>query len=135
MFGSKRPPAFNDQVETIIGHDTQVKGIINSGGTLRVDGQVEGEISAKGDVVIGETGMLKAQLRARNATVAGTVHGNVEIVDKLELTSTGKLFGDIKTGILIIGEGAVFKGACEMRQPGAAGDKVIDLDNKIKPAK
>lgn len=115
MFGNKRAPVFSDQVETIVGRDTQFKGTITAGGTVRIDGQVEGEVAAKGDIVIGETGTVKASLQARNATIAGTVHGNSDVTDKLELTPTAKVYGDIKTGILIIGEGAVFKGACEMR--------------------
>jgi len=132
MFGnSKRAPVFSDQVETLIGQETQVKGTVNAGGTLRVDGQVEGEITAKGDVVIGETGNVKAQIRARSATIAGSVYGNVEVTDKLELAPTGKLYGDIKTGVLIIGEGAVFKGACEMRH----GEKPGEWDNKSKDGK
>jgi cytoskeletal protein CcmA (bactofilin family) len=48
--------------------------------------------------------------------ISGTVYSNVDVIDKLELTATAKLFGDIKTGTLIIDEGAVFKGACEMRR-------------------
>ena len=118
MFGSKRSaalPGFSDQVETIIGKDTQIKGTIKAGGTVRIDGELEGELSATGDIVVGENGVVKAQLTARSATIAGTVYGNAEVADKLELTSSGKLYGDIKTGTLIIGEGAVFKGACEMR--------------------
>ena len=112
MFGSsKRSPVFGEQVETIIGRDTKVQGSVVAGGTLRVDGQVDGEIVAKGDIVVGETGSVKAQIKGRSATIAGVVHGNVEVTDKLELASSAKLYGDIKTGILIIGEGAVFKGA------------------------
>lgn len=138
MFGSsKRAPAFSEQVETIIGQATQVKGTVNAGGTIRVDGQVEGEIAAKGDIIIGETGTIRAQMKGRSATIAGTVHGNVDVLDKLELTPSGKLYGDIKTGVLIIGEGAIFKGSCEMRQ---GNDKPVELVNqarevKVSPAK
>ena len=136
MFGStKRAPAFNEQIETIVGKDTQVKGNINAGGTIRVDGQVEGEIIAKGDVIVGETGTVRAQIKGRSATIAGTVHGNVEVADKLELTSSAKLYGDIRTGILIIGEGAVFKGACEMRQGGEQPNLPKDANVKPAPAK
>jgi cytoskeletal protein CcmA (bactofilin family) len=138
MFGSnKRTPGFVEQVETIIGQATQVRGTVTAGGTIRVDGQVEGEISAKGDIIIGETGAIQAQLKGRNATIAGTVHGNVDVVDKLEITASGKLYGDIKTGILIIGEGAIFKGSCEMRQgndkSGEAANQAREV--KISPAK
>jgi cytoskeletal protein CcmA (bactofilin family) len=142
MFGNKRAPilpGFSDQIETIIGKDTQFKGTIRATGTIRIDGQVEGEISTKGDVVIGETGAIKAQIQARSATIAGSVLGNADITDKLELTSTAKLNGDIKTGVLIIGEGAVFKGACEMRygnEPGSKGnDDSSPKDIKFTSAK
>src|SRR5690242_11974285 len=129
MFGNKRAPVFSDQVETIVGQDTQIKGTINAGGTIRIDGQVEGEISAKGDIVVGETGIVKAQIKARSATIAGSLTGNADVENKLELTPSGKIYGDIKTGTLIIGEGAVFKGACEMRQ---GGDRPETGDGKFK---
>jgi cytoskeletal protein CcmA (bactofilin family) len=119
MFGNKRNTVlggFSDQIETIIGKDTEVKGSIIAAGAIRVDGQVDGEIVSKGDIVIGETGEVKAQIKARSATIAGSVHGNADIIDKLELASSAKLYGDIKTGVLIISEGAVFKGSCEMRR-------------------
>lgn len=137
MFGNKRAPVFtSDQVETIIGQDTQFKGTITAGGTIRIDGQVEGEVVAKGDIVIGETGVVKAQIQARNATIAGSLTGNADVSDKLELTPTAKLYGDIKTGILSIGEGAVFKGACEMRH---GSDKAPEAEKtketKVNPPK
>jgi cytoskeletal protein CcmA (bactofilin family) len=133
MFGNKRVPVFTDQVETIVGQDTQIKGTITAGGTIRIDGHVEGEVSARGDIVIGETGIVKAQIKARSATIAGSLTGNADVENKLELTPSGKIFGDIKTGILIIGEGAVFKGACEMRQGGDNEGKF--KEPKIDPAK
>lgn len=138
MFGSKRAPAlsgFSDQVETLIGKGTTFKGTINSGGTIRVDGKVEGEIVSKSDLVIGETGDVKANISGRNAMVAGIVHGNVSVGDKLELASSAKLFGDIKTGILIIGEGAIFKGACEMKNANEPERAKDNKDNKESNAK
>jgi cytoskeletal protein CcmA (bactofilin family) len=120
MFGGKKATAsFGEQVETIIGKDTHFKGSIQATGTIRVDGQFEGELSTTSDAVIGETGNLKAQVKAKNVTVAGIVNGNMDVQDKLELLSTARLFGDIKVGVLIIGEGATFKGACEMRHEGS----------------
>ena len=126
MFGGKKVTASfsGDQIETIIGRDTQFKGSINAGGTIRIDGKFEGDISSTGDAIIGETGNITAQVKARNATIAGVVNGNIDISDKLELLSSAKVYGDLKVGVLIIGEGATFKGACEMRQ-----------DSGIKPDK
>ncbi len=135
MFGSSKrtTSAFSEQIETIIGPATQVKGNISAGGTIRVDGQAEGEISAKGDIIVGETGIVRAQIKGRSATVAGTVHGNVDVTDKLELTSSAKLYGDIKTGVLIIGEGAIFKGACEMRNGSDKSSETANQSRDMKP--
>jgi cytoskeletal protein CcmA (bactofilin family) len=116
MFGRKKNDELSDQVETLIGHTTTMKGSMSSSGALRIDGQFEGDISTTADLIIGEAGKIKATVSAKNAVVAGTVTGNMDINDKLELLSTAKVVGDLKVGALIIGEGAVFKGNCEMKQ-------------------
>lgn len=116
MFGSKRVAVTTgDHVGTIIGQGTQFKGSINANGGLRIDGEVEGDIVTSSEVVVGETGVIKAVVKAKMATVGGAIYGNMEVTDKLELLPSAKVIGDIKVGILIIGEGAVFKGGCEMR--------------------
>jgi cytoskeletal protein CcmA (bactofilin family) len=118
MFGSKNTATNSvEQVETIIGKETQIIGTILAKGTIRIDGKLEGDLQTTGDVIVGQSGEVKAQMKARSATIAGTVTGNVSVDDKLELFATAKLFGDIKVDSLIIGEGAIFKGACEMQHP------------------
>lgn len=117
MFGRKKSEAFSDQVETLIGHTTTLKGSLTSSGALRIDGQFEGDIATTADLIIGEAGQVKATISAKNAMVAGVVTGNMDVNDKLELLPSAKVVGDLKVGTLIIGEGAVFKGNCEMRQP------------------
>ena len=117
MFGRKKSEAFSDQVETLIGHTTTLKGSLTSSGALRIDGQFEGDIATTADLIIGEAGQVKATISAKNAMVAGIVTGNMDVNDKLELLPSAKVVGDLKVGTLIIGEGAVFKGNCEMRQP------------------
>ena len=117
MFGRKKSEAFSEQVETLIGHTTTLKGSLTSSGALRIDGQFEGDIATTADLIIGEAGQVKATISAKNAMVAGIVTGNMDVNDKLELLPSAKVVGDLKVGTLIIGEGAVFKGNCEMRQP------------------
>lgn len=117
MFGNKKKTVTDiGQVETVIGKDTIFKGNITSKGTIRIDGQFEGDINTIGNIMVGDGALITAQLTARNATIAGTVHGNVDVSDKLELLSTAKMYGDIKVGVVTISEGATFKGSCEMRQ-------------------
>ena len=117
MFVRKKSEAFSEQVETLIGHTTTLKGSLTSSGALRIDGQFEGDIATTADLIIGEAGQVKATISAKNAMVAGIVTGNMDVNDKLELLPSAKVVGDLKVGTLIIGEGAVFKGNCEMRQP------------------
>ena len=115
MFGSKKASSpIGDQVATIIGSETSFTGNISSQGTIRIDGRHAGEITTAGDLVVGEDGNVEAQVKARNALIAGVVKGNMEVSDKLELLPTAKVYGDIKIGTLIIGEGAIFRGACNM---------------------
>ncbi len=116
MFGRKKSEAFSEQVETLIGHTTTLKGSLTSSGALRIDGKFEGDIATTADLIVGEAGQVKATISAKNAMIAGAVIGNMDVNDKLELLPSAKVTGDLKVGTLIIGEGAVFKGNCEMRQ-------------------
>lgn len=117
MFGtSKKTVNYENQMETLIGKDTIVKGTINSKGAIRIDGQFEGDISTTGNIMVGDDAIITAQVTALNAIIAGTVYGNVDISDKLELLPSAKMYGDIKVGVLMISAGATFKGACIMRQ-------------------
>ena len=116
MFGSKNATQNTvEQVETIVGKGTCLKGVITAKGSIRIDGQLDGDIETEGDVVVGPAGILKANIKARKATIAGSVNGNISVNDKLELLPTAKLIGDVNVGSIIIGEGALFKGVCEMK--------------------
>ncbi|MCL6580508.1 MAG: polymer-forming cytoskeletal protein [Firmicutes bacterium] len=110
------PAPEQDKVGTIIGVGTEIKGSVRATGGIRIDGRVEGEIHHEGDLIIGEEGVVEASIKTRNATVAGEVHGNVEASGRVEIVSTGKIFGDIVVTTLVINEGAVFDGRCQMRQ-------------------
>ncbi|MEG6584419.1 bactofilin family protein [Dendrosporobacter sp. 1207_IL3150] len=115
MFGTKKVKAASiGEVETIIGKDTQLKGSVKANGTIRIDGDFDGEIESSHDIIIGEGGKVTATIKARNVIISGTVQGNISATGRLELMASGKLFGDIKANSLIIGEGALFKGASDM---------------------
>ncbi len=124
MFGKKEPVAINmDKIDTIIGRETEIKGTISAKGVIRIDGRAEGQVLVSGDILVGETAFLLAEVKARHITVAGEIRGNVAAEGKLEILSSGKVYGDIQVANLVIGEGAVFKGKCEMTDSGAAAGK------------
>lgn len=107
---SKKQTAENSQVDTLIGNKVTVQGTLNGEGNLRIDGKVEGEIILNGDLFVGKTGLVNANIQGHSAIVAGEVNGNFILSGKLELTETAKVAGDIEMGTLVIHEGAVFKG-------------------------
>jgi cytoskeletal protein CcmA (bactofilin family) len=105
-------------VESVIGPGLTVRGDIHSRGTLRVDGNVEGKISADGSVIIGEKGVVKADITADHIIVGGTVRGKVTGREKVEVVSKGRLYGDVQTkpGKLVVSEGVTFEGLCTMNE-------------------
>lgn len=105
-----------DQLGTVIGKETEVKGTLGGKGSLRIDGSLEGEVNFSGDLYVGEGARLTANVRARTVTVAGEVRGNVYAEQRVELLASARMYGDIHTRKLIIGEGAVFEGSSIMQQ-------------------
>ncbi|RJP64292.1 MAG: polymer-forming cytoskeletal protein [Candidatus Abyssobacteria bacterium SURF_17] len=106
------------RVESVIGSDLIVRGEIQSLGTLRVDGQVEGKITAGGSIIIGEKGTVKADITADYIIIGGTVKGDITAREKVELVSTGRLYGNVytKPAKFVVSEGSIFDGGCTMSQ-------------------
>jgi cytoskeletal protein CcmA (bactofilin family) len=105
-----------DRVNTLIGRGTEIKGTVKATGGIRIDGRVDGEIDHDGDLVVGEEGVVEANVKTRNVTIAGEIRGNVEASGRVEIVATGKMFGDIVVNALVVHEGAVFDGSCQMRR-------------------
>ena len=84
-----------DKIDTVIGKNSTFEGTIKSEGTLRIDGNFTGQIETKGNVVIGESAKIEANITTDNIIVSGEVKGNIFAKGQLQLTSTGKLYGDI----------------------------------------
>jgi len=106
------------KVETIIGPGATIKGEIHSRGTVRVDGNVEGKVTSDGSVIVGEKGVVNAEVTAGLVVIGGTVHGKVNGREKVEILSTGRLHGDVSTkpSKFVVAEGVIFEGRCTMGQ-------------------
>ena len=103
------------KVDTIIGAEAKITGTIESQGTIRIDGYLEGEVHSDANIVIGKTGKVKGQIKCNNLTVGGHMEGNADIFSTLSLIESGELVGDIIVKDLDIESGAKFKGTCKMR--------------------
>ena len=102
------------KVDTRIGNNTSFKGTIVSEGSITVEGSVKGTIECKETAVVQDGGYLKGALRAQDAFVAGHVDGNITARNVVEITSSGKVKGDIDSSSLTIAQGVVFDGNCHM---------------------
>lgn len=104
----------SDRVETIIGQGVEVKGTFVSKSAIRIEGRVEGNVQSEGDVVIGREGRVKGDIHARVVVIAGRLNGQAFAEAKVEIHAGGQLFGDIKSPTVVIVEGGIFEGQCEM---------------------
>ena len=107
----KQKTKFNSEnINTFIGEETEFKGVLNSQGSLRIEGSIEGEINSQGEVYLGPKSKAKGNITAKKVIVAGELIGNIEAIKGLKICSTGKIYGDITGDRLIIEEGAIYKG-------------------------
>src|SRR5580700_8996014 len=101
-----------------IGKAVKVVGQIYSKEDLYVDGEVEGTVEAlEHKLTIGPNGVVHAGIKAREVVALGTIQGNVEAHDKIEIRKDAKLVGDIRTARIIIEDGAYFKGSIDIVKP------------------
>jgi len=103
-------------MNTIIGKDTVFNGTLDVKGALRVDGTVKGKVICSDCVTVGATGIVEAEIEANTAIIAGRMMGNVVTSEKIELQAKCEMEGDLKTKSLVIEQGAVFCGACNMKE-------------------
>lgn len=106
---------------TTLGPETSFAGTLRFKESLRIRGKFEGEIEATGRLYIDEDAVVTARrIRATSVTVGGTVRGDIEAADHIEMLPTAKVYGNVKAAKLRIADGVVFEGACEMiRDPSA----------------
>ena len=130
MFGKK--PASTptntgptDRVTSVLGPGINWQGNLRGTGGIRIEGNFEGEIAVRGLVVVGETGRVNCDtLRANTVVVAGVVKGNI-FSEKLEIRSTGRVWGDVVTTAFSTEEGSFLRGQVRM-------EETIELDIEIE---
>jgi cytoskeletal protein CcmA (bactofilin family) len=102
------------RINSILGKGCKFKGTIDVEGTLRIDAEFEGVVNCPDTLVVGKTGVVKAEINVKNAIVGGKVIGNINATNKIELQSGSHIEGDIHTHRLVIDEGVFFEGSCKM---------------------
>lgn len=99
---------------SILSSGVKVEGKLYSEGNMRIDGKVLGDITANGNLTLGDSSQVEGTVKAMNITLSGKVTGSVEANEKAILESTSVLEGDLTAKILVIEEGAKFDGKSNM---------------------
>ncbi|MDX1707692.1 MAG: polymer-forming cytoskeletal protein [Desulfobacterales bacterium] len=124
---------------SLVSKNVRIEGEIEGPENLHVEGYIKGAIALSGDIFIGNTGIVEANLEAKNVVIQGEVNGNVTALQQLEIHPSGKLIGDCTAKSIDIKEGAVFDGRSIMMKKKAASaaiqTKTNDSSGKQHPIK
>ena len=105
---------------SVISNGARITADIRGGENLLIDGYVKGTIALEGDIIVGPTGVVEAELAANNIIIQGTVRGNVTARQHLEIMSSGNMTGDISARSIDLKEGSSFEGRSHMIKSGGA---------------
>ena len=106
---------------------SKVNGKLSFEGPARIDGHIDGEINAKDSIMIGESAVVTAQIKASSIIVAGKVSGDITASQRIEIRPSAKVMGNLTAPILVVHEGAVFEGHCAMQPEGAREDRKVTV--------
>ncbi|MCM1117917.1 MAG: polymer-forming cytoskeletal protein [bacterium] len=106
----------NTVITTILGPGCVVNGDFTVNQSARIDGEILGDVSVAGLLIMGSGARIDGNIDADEAIIGGDVVGNIQAKSKVELTVTAKVIGDITTNVIVIDENAIFQGRCDMNQ-------------------
>jgi cytoskeletal protein CcmA (bactofilin family) len=135
VFGnsSKKPPI--EKIETVIGPNTNFDGHLKCDGSVRIDGVCEGGcIETVGNILVGPNAMVAADLIARNVSVSGAVSGKIHASGRLEILSTGRVWGDVEVGSFLLDEEGYFRGQMVMKEEPSKPPQLTRHNPADKPA-
>lgn len=133
MFKSKKHQINPSTTDTLIGEGSVFEGRIKSEASIRIEGHLTGDIECTGDVTVGEKGVLRSNISARDVIIAGQVTGNVTTKGKLTILATGHLYGNTNAATFVIEEGGEFQGMSKMDKIGPAGAAVQPHEHEHAP--
>ena len=114
---------------SLLSRSVKIEGEIRGEENLHIDGRIKGAVRLNGDILIGNAGVVEAEIEAENVIIQGQVTGNVTARKQLEIQPSGKLIGDCTARSIDIKEGAVFEGRSNMIRSSAAPPKPAPKPN------
>ena len=105
-----------EEIKAFLGQGAEFEGKLIFNGSVRIDGKFQGEIFGQGSLVVGQGALVKANIAVKSVYISGDVQGNIEVNEKMNIHSTGKFSGDVRTPVFIMEEGAFFDGRSHMAE-------------------
>lgn len=103
-----------EEINTLLGWGTEFEGKLTFEGAVRVDGKFTGEVQSNGMLIIGEKAVVRAEIQAGIVLVHGETHGKISAKSRIEAYSPARIYGDVYSPVLVLGEGVIFEGTSHM---------------------
>ena len=132
MFQSKK---INNSISSILGPEIKIDGNINSKGDLLIYGEVAGNVISEGTINSAKGSVVQGNINAKNASIHGTVKGDLSIQNKVILGKESHLEGNLEAAIITIEEGAKFDGMCHMIKENQKDNKIQSIHDANFSAK
>ncbi len=116
-----------EEISAFLGKETFFEGKMTFQGVFRLDGKFEGEIFESGSLIVGESARIKGKIEVKTIVINGVVEGELVAKERIEIHSTGKFLGTLTTASLIVHEGGLLNGHCNM-EPEVPTEKVLHLN-------
>ncbi len=110
----KKTGYMDDGNITLLAKGVELKGEIKVEGTVRIDGRLEGDVHTKGQVIVGEDGVVKGTIYAGSLISSGRIKANITVTERIELLKTAVVIGEIHCPVISIEAGAKFQGVSDM---------------------
>jgi cytoskeletal protein CcmA (bactofilin family) len=131
---AKGPRAHYQRTELSVYLDerSDVEGTCTFSGTAMLNGKFKGSIQSTDTLIVGEKGVVNANINGASVLIRGEVVGNVVATERVELLGNARVFGDVDTPVVVIEEGVLFDGHCRMtktRQPESPAARDLSVVN------
>lgn len=119
---------------SVIDDRLTIRGEIDTDGTVRIDGRVEGAVHRAGSLIVGANGGVVGDIEATEVVVAGTVHGNVHATGRIEVEPGASVHGEIRANAMVLREGAIIHGKVSIGAPPVSVDNPAGRRLELAPA-
>ncbi|HTT76584.1 MAG TPA: polymer-forming cytoskeletal protein [Candidatus Binataceae bacterium] len=122
-----RPTGLSGDPAAYLDRTSRITGKLSFEASTRLEGAIEGEIVAKDHLVIGESAVVTAQIKAAWVVVAGKVNGDITATQRIEIRPSGRVVGNLSSPVFVVHEGALFEGHCSMQADAAQNERKVTV--------